>query len=198
MKTLSRDQENAHFYIDAKNKPRLRLEPGESFCIETIRADNMFLSREGPVFKNRREAIDILANPVTGPVYIEGAEPGDRLEVLIEDIQLGGSGNESYYTYVPGQGLFANHFVPESFPPDTYFCKVTGDTLQFCYSSGEFETKADPFIGTICVAMKEKVTLSYDANKEMVGNVDCSNIKKGSVIIMPVNVPGALLSLGDL
>jgi acetamidase/formamidase len=32
----------------------------------------------------------------------------------------------------------------------------------------------------------------------MVGNVDCPNIRKGSVVVMPVNVPGALLSLGDL
>ncbi|MDR2094120.1 MAG: acetamidase/formamidase family protein [Treponema sp.] len=198
MKTLSRVRENAHFYIDAQNEPRLRVEPGESFCLETIRADNMFLSRDRPFFRDHREVMEVLANPVTGPVYVEGAEPGDRLEVLIEDIRLGDSGNEGYYTYVPGQGLFANRFVSEVFPPDTCFCKVSGDTFQLRCGSGKFELKTEPFIGTICVAMKGKVSLSYDANREMVGNVDCPNIKKGSAVIMPVNVPGALLSLGDL
>jgi acetamidase/formamidase len=158
----------------------------------------MFLSDVRPFFRDHREVMEVLANPVTGPVYVEGAEPGDRLEVLIEDIRLGDSGNEGYCTYVPGQGLFANRFVPEAFPPATCFCKVSGDTFHLRCGSGEIELKTEPFIGTICVAMKEKVSLSYDANREMVGNVDCPNIKKGSAVIMPVNVPGAFLSLGDL
>jgi amidase len=198
MKTLSKNQENTHFYIDARNKPRLWVKPEESFCIETICANNMFLNREQSFFKDSRKTMDIPANPVTGPVYIEGAEPGDRLEVHIEDIELNDSGNEDYYTYVPGQGLIANRFASKTFPPDTYFCKIAGNTLKFSYGSDEITAKAQPFIGTICVAMKEKVSLSNEANKEMVGNVDCSNIKKGSVIVMPVNVPGAFLSLGDL
>ncbi|MDR2485017.1 MAG: acetamidase/formamidase family protein [Treponema sp.] len=198
MKTLLRDRKNVHFYVDMANEPRLRVVPGEEFSLETIRADNMFLSRANPVFKDHQEVMQVLANPVTGPVYVEGAEPGDRLAVTIEDIRLGDSGNEGYYTYVPGQGLFANPFVPEVFPPDTRFCDVSSATLKLIVGSHEIEIPTEPFIGTICVAMKEKVYLSYEANKEIMGNADCPNVTKGSVIVMPVNVPGALLSLGDL
>jgi acetamidase/formamidase len=198
MKQLSRDRENVHFYVDFRNKPRLRVLPGERFSLQTIRADNMFLHRDNPVFKDHHQVMQVLANPVTGPVYIEGAEPGDRIAVTIEDICLGDCGNEGYYTYVPGQGIFANRFAPEPFPPDTRFCDVSGETFKLKIGSREIETSTDPFIGTICVAMKEKITLSYEANKEMVGNVDCPHIKKGSTVVMPVNVPGALFSLGDL
>jgi acetamidase/formamidase len=198
MKILSRDRNNVHFYVDAAIEPRLKVSPGEAFSLETIRADNMFLDRGNPVFKNHKEVMKVLANPVTGPVYVEGAEPGDRLAVSIQDIRLGDSGNEGYYTYVPGQGLFANRFAPEAYPPDTRFCDVSGPILKLPVGSTEIKTSAEPFIGTICVAMKEKVSLSFEANKEMAGNMDCPNIRKGSTLIMPVNVPGALLSLGDL
>lgn len=198
MKKLTRERENVHFYVDARNEPRLRVAPGETFCLETIRADNMFLSHNSPVFKDHHEVMQVQANPVTGPVYVEGAEIGDRLAVTIEEIRLGDSGNEGYYTYVPGQGLFANRFVPEVFPPDTRFCDVSGDTFTLAIGSRRIEVSTEPFVGTICVAMKETAILSYEANKQMVGNVDCPQLKKGSTVVMPVNVPGALLSLGDL
>jgi acetamidase/formamidase len=198
MKKLTRDRENVHFYVDFRNEPRLRVVPGETFCLETIRADNMFLSHDNPFFKDHRQVMQVQANPVTGPVYVEGAEPGDRLAVTIEDIRLGDCGNEGYYTYVPGQGLFANRFAPEAFPPDTRFCDVSGDTFTLSIGFRNIEVKTEPFIGTICVAMKETAILSYEANKQMVGNVDCPHVKKGSTVVMPVNVPGALFSLGDL
>jgi len=198
MKILTRDKENVHVYIDANNAPKMRVSPGELFCVETIRADNNFLNHDNPVFRDHKHVMNVLANPVTGPVYVEGAEPGDRIAVTIEDIRLGDNGSEGYYTYVPGQGLFANHYVPEAFPPKTYFCDVTRETVTFYTGVKNIELPAQPFIGTICVAMKNDRTLSYNANKEMVGNQDCSHFKKGSTLVMPVNVPGALLSVGDL
>jgi acetamidase/formamidase len=198
MKTLTRLQDNVHFYIDRRNSPKLRVAAGEAFSLETIRADNRYLSRDNPCFNDHREVMKAQANPVTGPVYIEGAEPGDLIAVHINDIRLGDSGTEGYYTYVPGQGVFANRFAPEVFPPATYFCEVSKKTLKLNAGSKIIETECEPFIGTICVAMKENVTLSYDANKEMMGNVDCPNVRKGSTVVMPVNVSGALFSLGDL
>jgi acetamidase/formamidase len=193
VKKLTRERGNVHFYVDAGNKPKLRVAPRESFCLETIRADNMFLHRGNPVFRDRREVMSVQANPVTGPVYVEGAESGDRLALTIEDIRLGDCGNEGYYTYVPGQGLFANPFLP-----DTRFCDVSGDTFTLRIGGRSVQVETEPFIGTVCVAVPGAAVLSYDANKHMVGNVDCPHLKKGSTVVMPVHVPDALLSLGDL
>ena len=198
MKRLSRDRENIHFYMDAKNTPKIEIASGERIEVETIRADNMYLNRENPVFRDHAHVMSVLANPVTGPIYIAGARPGDCLQVTIEDIVLGDCGNEGYYTYVPGQGVFANPFYPECFPPKTKWCDVRGEKLQFEVDGRIFYAPAEPFIGTIGVAMKDDVIASFYSSKSMLGNVDCHHIKKGSTIIMPVNVEGALLSLGDL
>lgn len=198
MKRLERASENIHFLIDAANEPRIFIKPGERLEIETIRADNMYLSRENPFFRDHDHVMSVLANPVTGPVYIEGAEPGDRLCVHIEDIVLGDSGNEGYYTYVPGQGVFANPYYPEVFPPQTEWCDVRGERLNLRLGNGHVAVETEPFIGTIGVAMEKDVTYSFFSSKSMLGNVDCHHIKKSSTVVMPVNVEGALLSLGDL
>ncbi len=198
MKRLERVEENIHFLMDAANKPRVYIRPGEKLEIETIRADNMYLSREKPFFRDHDHVMSVLANPVTGPVFIEGAEPGDRICVKIEDIVLGDSGNEGYYTYVPGQGVFANPYCPEVFPPQTEWCDVRGKTMELHMGGRSIRVETEPFIGTIGVAMEHDVTYSFYSSKSMLGNVDCHYIKRGSTVVMPVNVEGALLSLGDL
>lgn len=198
MKKLLRTKENIHFLIDSHNKVQMHILPEESFSIETVRADNMFLNRNNPVFRDDKEVMEVRVNPVTGPVYIDGAEPGDRLEITVEDIQPGDCGNEGYYTYVPGQGLFANPYVPEAFVSDTGFCDVSAGTFDFRFGKTTIKLKTEPFIGTISIAGQDKVYFSYESNKDIVGNMDCPNAKKGSTIVMPVHVPGALLYLGDL
>lgn len=198
MKRLERIDENIHFLMDAKNRPRITVKPGEKLEIETIRADNMYLSRKNPFFRNHDHVMSVLANPVTGPVFVEGAMPGDRLCVKIEDIILGDSGNEGYYTYVPGQGVFANPYYTHDYPPQTEWCDVRGNMTELHMGGRPVMVETEPFIGTIGVAMDRDVTYSFYSSKAMLGNVDCHYIKKGSTVVMPVNVEGALLSLGDL
>jgi acetamidase/formamidase len=198
MKKLTRAAENVHFLIDAKNKPRLKVKSGENFTLETVRADNMYLSRKNPHFRNHEHVMEIQANPVTGPVYVEGARAGDMIEVTIKDIRLGDSGNEGYYTYIPGQGVFMNPYSPEVFKTETRWVKASGKYLKMPLGSKEAIVPCEPFIGTIAVAAAEERILSFYANKNIVGNVDCPQIKKGASVVMPVNVDGALLSLGDL
>ncbi|MDR2191834.1 MAG: acetamidase/formamidase family protein [Endomicrobium sp.] len=198
MKNLTRSKDNVHFLIDAQNKPRLTVKPGELFSLETIRADNMYLSRENPNFKDHAHVMEIQANPVTGPVYIETARAGDVIEVTIEDITLADSGNEAYCSYIPGQGVFMNPYAPEPFKTQTRWIDASGNILKIPLGKKEFLTPKEPFIGTIAVAAAQERILSFYANKNIVGNVDCPQIKKGSVVSMPVNVDGALLSVGDL
>lgn len=198
MKRLERTLDNIHFLMDANNQPRIFIKPGEKLEIETVRADNMYLNKENPFFRDHDHVMSVLANPVTGPIFVEGAIPGDRLSVRIEDIVLGDGGNEGYYTYVPGQGVFANPFYPDDFPPKTEWCDVRGRTLELRMGGKTIPVETEPFIGTIGVAMEKDVTYSFYSSKSMLGNVDCHHIKKGSTVVMPVNVEGALLSLGDL
>ena len=102
MKKLTRKQENLHFIIDAKNEPKISIRPGEELLVETERADGMFLNKKNPVFRDHSHVMEIRSNPVTGPIYIEGAIPGDKLAVKIIDILPGDDNSEGYLTYVPG------------------------------------------------------------------------------------------------
>ena len=198
MKTLTRDESNINFFLDANTAPRERVKQGEEICFETIRADNMYLSRENPVFRDHAHVMSVRANPLTGPVYIEGAEPGDLLRVHIDEIALGGDGSEGYYTYVPGQGVFANEFMPFDYPPETRWCDVSGDTLDLEIGRRRLTLPKEPFIGTLSVAPKNERRLAYLYGKDVLGNVDCKRIRAGNAVTMPVNVPGALLYVGDL
>jgi len=199
MKTLSREEANIQFFLDENTAPRLRVKQGEQFSVETRRADNMYLSTENPVFRDHAHVISVRANPLTGPVYVSGAEPGDLLRVYIDEISLGDDGSEGYYTYVPGQGVFADEFIPFDYPPMTRWCRVDGDILTLEIGNGHtVKIPAEPFIGTLSVAPRDERRLAYRNGKDILGNVDCKRIRAGSIVTMPVNVPGALLHIGDL
>ena len=77
MKLLSRDRKNVSYFVDASLEARLHVSSGEQFEVETIRADDCFLTEQNPYFKNHEHVMSIRANPVTGPIYIENAKPGD-------------------------------------------------------------------------------------------------------------------------
>lgn len=198
MKLLSRDRKNVSYFVDASLEARLHVSSGEQFEVETIRADDCFLTEQNPYFKNHEHVMSIRANPVTGPIYIENAKPGDYLKVHIDDIVLGDDGSKGYYTYVPGQGLFANDFSPFDYEPATKWVNVQGSILDMQMGQYIYSIPNEPFIGTISVAPKEEPRLAFVFGKDIVGNVDCRSIRKGSVLTMPVNVDGALLFIGDL
>jgi amidase len=198
MKRLTRDRKNIQYFVDAAIPPCIHVQPGELVCLETIRADNMFLSHQNPVFLSHEHVMEQRANPVTGPIYVQGAEPGDRLQIHILEIALGDDGSEGYYTYVPGQGIFANPFMPFDFPPATEWCDVSGKELTLPLGGHAVKLPAKPFIGTLSVAPREEPRLSFWNGKDILGNVDCPRICAGNTVTMPVNVRGGLLSLGDL
>lgn len=199
MKKITRESKNLSFLVDGKIEPKISIKPGEILMVETERADLMYLNRENPVFLDHADVMKVGANPVTGPIYVEGAEKGDKLAVTVHDIVLGEDKTEAYCTYVPGQGVFGNAFYPGlDYPPCTQWFDVSGENLRFNFSGKEFALPVTPFIGTICVAPAERVALAYTFGKDILGNVDCGWIRKGSEIVMPVNQSGALLSVGDL
>lgn len=75
-------------------------------------------------------------------------------------------------------------------------CNKRAAGTKLCKQNGP--DKKEPFIGTIATAPREDVIAAYYSSKEWLGNVDCQQIRKGSSVVIPVNVDGALLSLGDL
>jgi acetamidase/formamidase len=130
-----------------------------------------------------------LADPVFGPVYIRGAEPGDALQVEVVDLRTADWG---WTAVVPGFGLLADEF------PDAHL-KVwklpMGEKL--AWFNDRIHIPRRPFLGTMGIAPGEEGDFSTIPPRDTGGNIDCKSIVKGTKLILPVRIAGALFSCGD-
>jgi acetamidase/formamidase len=129
-------------------------------------------------------------NPVTGPVYIDGAEPGDILKVTLLSFAPSGWG---WTANIPGFGLLAEDFKD----PALHLWRYE----PHCLSPAAFGTWArvplKPFTGTIGVALAEPGLHSIVPPRRVGGNMDVRDIALGTELFLPVEVAGALFSVGD-
>lgn len=126
-----------------------------------------------------------VTNPATGPVYIEQAQPGDILKVEILDIRTAARG---VVTTLPGCGPLSDTQEIRTKPVEIHNGMARFNDLEF---------PIDPMVGVIGVAPAEN-SVSCGFPGRHGGNMDCKQIRKGSMIYFPVQTPGALLGLGDL
>ena len=205
MQRITRDQARK-FAFDWRDKPLLHVQPGESFEIETWdAASGFFKSPDDKAIPANRPGFDRhppLANPIGGPVYIEGAERGDVLLIDIEDIEVG---DYSWVAIGPKRGpLGESTRWPElSGEHTTKIIKHTpgpsgtmrDGTMHF---NDEIAWPITPFIGTIGVAPEREVTTSIDGQGPWGGNLDIRDVTVGNRIHLPVFHEGALFYLGDV
>ncbi|WP_131742402.1 acetamidase/formamidase family protein [Actinomadura roseirufa] len=126
-------------------------------------------------------------NPVTGPFLVEGAEPGDALVVDVLDMTVGDWG---WTANIPGFGLLADDF------PDPHL-RVSAISGGVAEPLPGLRVPVVPMIGTIGVAPPEPGEHSIVPPRRWGGNLDIRHIGPGARLVLPVGVPGALLSLGD-
>lgn len=122
--------------------------------------------------------------PATGPVYVNGAKKGDTLRIEIINIEL----NDTSWLWIAPRG---DEFVDifDTWTTKHFNCK---DGLVDIFG---FKVPAAPMIGAIGVTPKESIATVYPGKHG--GNMDTKEIRKGSVLYLPVEVEGALLGLGD-
>jgi acetamidase/formamidase len=175
------------------NKPVLRVQPGEQIRIETrdCFADVVKPGRElAEVLKSGERLFD---NPVTGPIYIEGAEMGDTLVVNIVDIQVPSLG---LTTIVPGFGALEG-WLNQS-PILTKFISIRDQRAYYKTDKGdEISFPIKPFIGTIGVAPAFESISTVTPHKHG-GNMDVQDVCSGNKLYLPVGVKGALFAAGDV
>ena len=182
MLTISRDK--VYDRLDKNIPPSAICESGETVIFETRDCyDDSVTSEERPL--GDRE--DALGNPATGPLYINGADAGDVLKVEILDISLHSRGVMcASFSW----GIFAGR-LPEA---KAVMYEIEGDKIRF---DDTLLLYCCPMIGVIGTAPAgEGIATSVpDVHG---GNMDCRKIGAGTVLYLPVAVPGALLSMGDL
>ncbi len=189
-------------YFDPRTLPVLRIRSGETVEIETLVAGGLERLEAASVppdeiqpalreiereVKDRGEVPHIL----TGPIWIEEAEPGDVLEVKIQSINLTVAYAVNFV--VPGRG-----FLPDDFP--YVVSKVTPlDAGRMVAKFSEaIEIPLKPFFGVMGLAPPAATgRISSGPPWVHTGNMDNKELVAGTTLYMPVHVKGALFSVGD-
>jgi acetamidase/formamidase len=128
-------------------------------------------------------------NPVTGPVFVRGAQPGDVLAVEILELR---PKNWGWTAIIPGFGLLA-----EEFPEPWLRISAVDDDARTVRFADDITLPFSPFPGTIGVAPAEPGRHSVVPPRQWGGNMDIKHLRVGTTLLLPVGVDGALFSLGD-
>ena len=179
MKRVARNQLCTQFSAD--NPPVLRVQPGETFVMET---NDRFATYEGP--HSSPEAMETLKT-MAGPVYVEGAKPGDTLKIDILDVSL--PLDYGWIGATPGRGLLGER-IP-AFRKTRV--RITEAGVVF---NGTITMPLRPMIGRIGLAPREGPKASIDKGA-FGGSMGNTQITKGATVYLPVFHPGGLLTIGD-
>jgi acetamidase/formamidase len=169
--------------------PVLRIAPGESVEFDVSESSGGQLSKESTVADVGRMDFGKI-NPVNGPVFIEGAEPGDQLKVTLLSFTPSGWG---WTANIPGFGLLADEFKD----PALHIWSYDPGTLAPSLFGRWARVPLKPFTGTIGVAPAEPGLHSIVPPRRVGGNMDVRDMAQGTILYLPVEVAGALFSVGD-
>jgi acetamidase/formamidase len=180
---------HCHYGWNNANPPVLRIAPGESIEFETVDSSGGQLSPASTL--DDLTKLDFAkVNPVTGPVHIDGAEPGDAVKVSLLGFAPSGWG---WTANIPGFGLLADQFKD----PRLHIWKYDAQSLTPALYGPGGKVPLKPFCGTIGLAPAEAGLHSVVPPRRMGGNMDIRDLAAGSVLYLPVEVAGGLFSVGD-
>jgi acetamidase/formamidase len=188
-RTLHSVREDAFNYVwDNGTDPALEVEPGAVVELHVRDAsDEQIRADSGPEDVTRLDFDHV--NPVSGPVFVKGAQPGDVLAVELLEFRPPDWG---WTALIPGFGLLADEF-PE---PWLRISRVDAEAGRVCWSE-EISLPYRPFPGTIGVAPAAPGQHPILPPSRWGGNLDTKHLVVGSTLYLPVGVEGALFSLGD-
>src|SRR6266852_8129370 len=185
-------------YVYGVAQPVARLAPGDILETNTVDAFGNAIQKPGDTLSLVKGD-----NPLTGPFYIEGAEPGDTLVVKILELEV--DGNQGVGAFAPGFGaLNETNYTPMLHPPlpeKIWFYPIdhASNTATFKALDSDFSVKIPlhPFFGCIGVAPANGEARSSIVPAEFGGNIDAPEVSVGNTLYLPVNVSGGLFYFGD-
>jgi acetamidase/formamidase len=175
-----------HYAWDNSLEPAIEIESGETVLLHVRDASDEQI-HEGSGVEDVGKLDFSHVNPVSGPVFVKGASPGDVLAVELLEFQPHGWG---WTAIIPGFGLLADEY------PDPWLriSQVEGERVRF---SERITLRYRPFPGTLGVAMPEPGAHPILPPSRFGGNLDTKHLNPGVTLYLPVGVEGALFSLGD-
>ena len=205
MKRIRRDEAGSYEFL--LGRPQIEVAPGETFVVETEDAFGGAVVTEGDLptpetFGERWKRDEW--NPCAGPIIVDGACPGDVLVVHIRDICVDDHGVTCVF---PDAAPFAKplRYRECDGPYTTLIDQVEADTGEgrpgVAVVANSLSWTLDPHVGTIGVAPLRPVAAGADTSLgqgRWGGNLDVRDARAGSSILLPVEVAGACLYVGDV
>lgn len=180
---------HAHVGWDNSLTPVMTVTPGETVAFETVDASGGQLSPDSTLEDVAQLDFDRV-NPVTGPVHVDGAKPGDTLKITLLEYQPSGWG---WTANIPGFGLLADQFTEPALNLWSYDPVRLGTSL----FGDQAKVPLKPFAGTIGLAPAEPGLHSVVPPRRVGGNMDIRDMAVGTELYLPVECAGALFSIGD-
>jgi amidase len=182
-----------HYVFSRYTEPVARVQPGETAIIYTQDAFESRITRESD---RPSEILGPYLNPQTGPIYVEGAEPGDTLAIQIIDITPTRDWAVSAFIPYFG-GLTATRFtrtLNAPLPERVWIYRLEENNMLTCNERLKFPWR--PFLGTMGTA-PDLEAISALTPYDQGGNMDVPDTKPGNILYLPVRVPGAYFFTGD-
>lgn len=167
--------------------PRLSIAPGDTVTFRCADSSGWQVTPEWTAADFKARFDPLLVHALTGPVAIDGAEPGDTLEIVIESYQHHGY---AWTSLIPGLGLLADDFTEHHL----FIWKLEdGVTRSFPGVTLDLH----PFAGIIGVQRAEAGEFRTRAPGPFGGNLDVRHLGAGTRLFLPVFTPGAGVLTGD-
>lgn len=179
----------SHFGWDNSITPRLMVASGDTVEFKTVDSSGAQLSAASTVADIAK--LDFgKVNPVSGPIYIADAEPGDSVKITFLGFSASGWG---WSANIPGFGLLADQFKE----PALHIWKYEKDLKTPALYGPGGRVPLRPFCGTIGLAPAEAGHHSVVPPRRVGGNMDIRDMASGTELYLPVEVAGGLFSVGD-
>ncbi|MCE5283517.1 MAG: acetamidase/formamidase family protein [Deltaproteobacteria bacterium] len=180
-------------------KPVARVKPGDTVIMNTEDACEGRIQTAADLPKKALSSVAFL-NPQTGPIYVEGAEPGDTIAIKIVKIEP--TTNQAFSAFAEFfGGLSSGPFtrtLQEPLKEKVWIWKLKDGKDGKYYINDEIRVKVpfEPFVGTLATAPKLEAISSLTPGP-FGGNQDVPDVRPGNTVYLPVFNPGALVFTGD-
>lgn len=196
-------REKTQLLFDREIEPVASVSPGRTLVVETVDSLCGLVKSELDTFSHLDEVLERLggACPVTGPLYVEGAQAGACVAITIEGIVAAPVSGSGWTALIPGLGALVHdqgYTLQPPIEPRSTTCSVDQDAIVLCLDGRDVRIPARPFVGTLGVAPPVERRMSWSQSRDYLGDVDIPQLGPGSTLILPCHVDGAMISLGDV
>lgn len=175
-----------HFFWNHTNEPAVKIESGDTVVMESLEVSDNQITPESTTDEMENLDWDRFY-PLAGPVYIEGAEPGDTIAIEILDTHTVGWG---WCAIFDNMNLLEGEF-------DSYLRIFDLSDGEYIHFRDDIKIPIEPSIGTMGLCPKGAVDLTPVPPRNSGGNIDVRYLRKGTTLYLPVEEPGGLFSCAD-